>query len=94
MDREELICNAIDGLSDAIRALEQIGGHSDMVITLQNLRTDTYVLFDEEDEYSLESLMAKGYSKEDAEDIIAEREIEMYEAENDRKLDAYLSSLE
>lgn len=94
MDRDELICDAIDGLSDAIRALEKIGGHSDMMITLQNLRTDVYALFDEEDEYSLESLMAKGYSKEDAEDIIAEREIGMYEAENDRKLDAYLSSLE
>lgn len=94
MDREELIYKAIDGLSDAIMALEQIGGHSDMIITLQNLRTDAYAIFDEEDEYSLESLMAKGYSKEDAEDIIAEREIEMYEAENDRKLDAYLSSLE
>lgn len=91
MEKEELIYKAIDGLSDAIRALDQIGGHSDMVITLQNLRTDAYALFDED---PIEELMAKGYSREDAEDFLANEEAYRYEAENDRKLDAYLSSLE
>lgn len=93
MSREDVIYKAIDGLSDAIGALEELGGNSDKVLILRNLRMDLYGLFDEEEE-TLEGLVSQGYSEDDEECILADREAERYGSEQEKGLDAYLSSQE